>query len=42
VTEPGRYTGVFPFAPHSDWQRNAAVISQLSLMRKRLRKLERE
>jgi len=33
---------VFPFAPHSEWQRNAAVISQLSVMRKRLRKLERE
>ena len=42
VTEPGRYTGVFPFAPHAEWQRNAAVVSQLSLMRKRLRKLERE
>jgi UDP-3-O-[3-hydroxymyristoyl] glucosamine N-acyltransferase len=42
VTEPGRYTGVFPFATHSEWQRNAAVISQLSVMRKRLRKLERE
>jgi UDP-3-O-[3-hydroxymyristoyl] glucosamine N-acyltransferase len=42
VTEPGRYTGVFPFAPHAEWQRNAAVVSQLSLLRKRLRKLERE
>ena len=42
VTEPGRYTGVFPFAPHAEWQRNAAVVSQLSTMRKRLRKLERE
>lgn len=40
ITEPGRYTGVFPQAQHKDWQRNAAVISQLSTIRKRLRKLE--
>lgn len=42
ITEPGRYTGVFPFAGHADWQRNAAVIQQLSSLRKRLRALERE
>ena len=38
---PGRYTGVLPSAPHSDWQKNAAVIGHLSDLRKRLRKLER-
>ncbi len=42
VSKPGRYTGVFPFAEHTDWQRNAAVIQQLSTLRKRLRKLEKE
>jgi UDP-3-O-[3-hydroxymyristoyl] glucosamine N-acyltransferase len=41
VSEPGRYTGVFPFAKHDQWQRNAAVIGQLSQLRKRLRVLER-
>ncbi len=41
VTEPGRYTGVFPFARHDQWQRNAAVIGQLAQLRKRLRVLER-
>ena len=41
VTEPGRYTGVFPFASHAQWQRNAAVIGQLSQLRKRLMQLER-
>ena len=42
ISEPGRYTGVYPFAEHKDWQRNAAVLSQLSLLRKRVRGLERE
>jgi UDP-3-O-[3-hydroxymyristoyl] glucosamine N-acyltransferase len=41
VNEPGRYTGVFPFASHAQWQRNAAVIGQLAQLRKRLRALER-
>ncbi len=42
VSKPGRYTGVFPFGEHSEWQRNAAVVTQLWSMRKRLRALERE
>jgi len=42
VLTPGRYTGVFPFAEHADWQKNAAVIGQLSQLRKRLRLLERD
>jgi UDP-3-O-[3-hydroxymyristoyl] glucosamine N-acyltransferase len=42
ISVPGRYTGVLPFATHSEWQRNAAVIGQLSHLRKRLRQLERK
>ncbi len=42
INTPGRYTGVYPFAEHKEWQRNAAVISQLSTLRKRVRTLERE
>ncbi|MBP8035680.1 MAG: UDP-3-O-(3-hydroxymyristoyl)glucosamine N-acyltransferase, partial [Burkholderiaceae bacterium] len=42
VSKPGRYTGVFPFGEHSEWQRNAAVVAQLWSVRKRLRALERE
>jgi len=42
IEQPGRYTGVYPFAEHKEWQRNAAVITQLSSLRKRLRLLERE
>ena len=42
ILKPGRYTGVFPYADHSDWQRNAAVLPQLSTLRRRLRALERQ
>ena len=42
VSKPGRYTGVFPFGEHSEWQRNAAVVTQLWSLRKRLRALERQ
>lgn len=41
VGSPGRYTGVYPYAEHTQWQRNAAVVSQLSQLRRRLRALER-
>ncbi|MCB5363111.1 UDP-3-O-(3-hydroxymyristoyl)glucosamine N-acyltransferase [Pusillimonas sp. CC-YST705] len=40
VSKPGRYTGVFPFGEHRDWQRNAAVLPQLAQLRRRLRRLE--
>ena len=42
IDKPGRYTGVYPFAEHKEWQRNAAVITQLSTLRKRVRALDRE
>jgi len=41
ISQPGRYTGVYPYAEHSQWQRNAAVIQQLSQLRRRLMKLEK-
>lgn len=41
ILSPGRFTGVMPAAPHAQWQRNAAVMGQLSELRKRLRLLER-
>jgi len=40
ILTPGRYTGVYPYAEHRDWQRNAAVIGQLAQLRRRLRALE--
>ncbi|AWB33227.1 UDP-3-O-(3-hydroxymyristoyl)glucosamine N-acyltransferase [Orrella marina] len=41
VRKAGRYTGVYPFDQHTDWQKNAAVLGQLSTLRRRLRDLER-
>jgi len=40
ILTPGRYTGVYPYTEHRDWQRNAAVIGQLAQLRRRLRALE--
>lgn len=42
ISKPGRYTGVFPYSEHSEWQRNAAVLTQLGALRRRLRALERQ
>jgi len=41
ILQPGRYTGVYPYAEHGEWQRNAAVLQQLSQLRRRLRALEK-
>src|SRR5690606_3047937 len=41
VSQPGRYTGVYPYAEHVQWQRNAAVLPQLGALRRRLRALEK-
>jgi len=41
IAQPGRYTGVYPYDEHGQWQRNAAVIQQLSRLRRRIRDLER-
>jgi len=40
IRTPGHYTGVYPYAEHRDWQRNAAVLTQLGALRRRLRALE--
>lgn len=40
ISKPGRYTGVYPFAAHRDWQHNAAVLGQLAQLRRRLRAVE--
>lgn len=41
INKPGRYTGVYPYAEHGEWQRNAAVIQQLAQLRRRVRGLEK-
>lgn len=41
ISKPGRYTGVYPYAEHGQWQKNAAVLSQLAQLRRRLRAIEK-
>jgi UDP-3-O-[3-hydroxymyristoyl] glucosamine N-acyltransferase len=41
IDKPARYTGVYPFAEHKQWQQNAAVLGQLSTLRRRIRTLEK-
>jgi UDP-3-O-[3-hydroxymyristoyl] glucosamine N-acyltransferase len=41
IVKPGRYTGVYPYAEHQQWQRNAAALTQLAQLRRRLQVLEK-
>ncbi len=41
ITEPGRYTGFYPMAPNAEWERNAALLRNLSAMREKIKVLER-
>jgi UDP-3-O-[3-hydroxymyristoyl] glucosamine N-acyltransferase len=40
ITEPGFYSGVFPFMPNREWERNAALVRHLRELRERIRHLE--
>jgi UDP-3-O-[3-hydroxymyristoyl] glucosamine N-acyltransferase len=40
ITEPGFYSGVFPFMPNREWERNAALVRHLRELRERIRALE--
>ncbi|ETD72508.1 UDP-3-O-(3-hydroxymyristoyl) glucosamine N-acyltransferase [Pelistega indica] len=40
ITKPGRYTGAWPIQEHRDWQRNAAALTGLYELRRRLQKVE--
>ena len=41
IKEPGgHFTSVFPFMPHGDWEKNAALVRGLAKLRERIRKLE--
>lgn len=42
IKEPGRhFTSLFPFLPHAEWERNAAIVRGLSKLRERIQKLEK-
>jgi UDP-3-O-[3-hydroxymyristoyl] glucosamine N-acyltransferase len=40
ISEPGFYTGFFPFMKNRDWERNAALLRHLNELRDRVRALE--
>ncbi len=41
IEEPGAYTGFYPLEKHTDWERTAVVLRNLTSMRKRVRELEK-
>jgi len=42
ITKPGgHFTSVFPFLPHGEWERNAAIVRGLTRLRERVVALER-
>ena len=42
ITEPGAYSGAYPFEENSSWQKNAATLRQLHTLRERVRALEKK
>lgn len=41
ITEPGRYTGFYPVTTHTEWERGAAILRNISSMREKVRALEK-
>ena len=41
ILKPGNYTGLFPIDDNAVWEKNAATLKQLHLLRERLRQLEK-
>ena len=42
ITQPGTYTGIYAFEPHSEWRQNAAQLRHLADFGKRMRALEKK
>lgn len=42
IAAPGHFTSVFPFMPHAEWERNAAIVRGLGRLRSRLQHLEKQ
>jgi UDP-3-O-[3-hydroxymyristoyl] glucosamine N-acyltransferase len=41
IREPGRYTGFYPISRNAEWERNAALLRNLSSLREKIRALEK-
>jgi UDP-3-O-[3-hydroxymyristoyl] glucosamine N-acyltransferase len=42
ISEPGQYTGFYPLAKNSEWERSAAIVRNLDTMRDKIRALEKQ
>ncbi|WEF34180.1 UDP-3-O-(3-hydroxymyristoyl)glucosamine N-acyltransferase [Pseudoduganella chitinolytica] len=41
ILEPGQYTGFYPLAKNSEWEKSAAIVRNLASMREKIRALEK-
>lgn len=41
ILEPGQYTGFYPLAKNAEWEKSAAIVRNLSVMREKIRELEK-
>jgi len=41
ISEPGQYTGFYPIAKNAEWEKSAAIVRNLSVMREKIRELEK-
>lgn len=41
ISEPGHYTGFYPLAKNSEWEKSAAIVRNLNAMREKIRELEK-
>jgi UDP-3-O-[3-hydroxymyristoyl] glucosamine N-acyltransferase len=41
ILEPGQYTGFYPLAKNSEWEKTAAIVRNLGAMREKIRALEK-
>jgi UDP-3-O-[3-hydroxymyristoyl] glucosamine N-acyltransferase len=41
ILEPGQYTGFYPLAKNSEWEKSAAIVRNLGTMREKIRALEK-
>lgn len=42
IAKPGLYTGIFPIDDNASWEKNAATLKQLHVLRERLKALEKK
>ena len=41
ILEPGQYTGFYPLAKNTEWEKSAAIVRNLATMREKIRALEK-